>query len=80
MNILSHDHLTSSIQAVLLFLNLSKQGENVLEEELRSQCLDLLTELTLSHITLIEGVLRLDRIVEKIHSNRYNGRREIPNL
>lgn len=72
MSFLSREKVIHSIQALLLFLNISKEakslGENVVEE-LRTNCLDLMEQLATEQMTGSKGAFELNTLIGKMNQS-----------
>jgi hypothetical protein len=72
MSFLSRGKVIYSIQALLLFLNISKESKSLSENEaveLREQCLDLLELLGAEKITESKGVFELNTIIGRMNQS-----------
>lgn len=70
MNFLSPERVSHSIQALLLFLNISKESQSIEVQEIediRSQCLDLLEGLAVGKIDATKGAITLNEIIEHMN-------------
>ncbi|MEZ5314760.1 MAG: hypothetical protein R3E91_00895 [Chlamydiales bacterium] len=72
MGFLNCEKVAYSIQALLLFLNLSKESdllENKKVEEARLQCLDLINQLEMQKITANKGAFEVNRLIEILNQS-----------
>lgn len=71
MDFLSRERVSHSIQALLLFLNISKEAKSLgaeLAHSIRERCLDLLGELAAGQIDGAKGTLTLNALIEEMNA------------
>lgn len=66
MSYLNCDSLSSTIQAILLYLTMAKPFDDQELEKIRTQCLDLLTDLSSNKINMGKGLLALNEILDQL--------------
>jgi len=70
MSFLSREKVTYSIQALLLFLNISKEASSLNDQEvedIREKCLDLMESLSSEKIEGVRGALALNALIEQMN-------------
>lgn len=72
MSFLSREKVIYSIQALLLFLNISKESRSLSEHEaerFRNECLDLMEQLSAEKITGSKGAFELNTLIGKMNQS-----------
>ena len=70
MSFLTPEKVTHSIQALLLFLNISRETSSLNDQEvevLRTKCLELMERLSTGKVEVVKGTLALNELIEEMN-------------